>query len=130
MKTSIVSPRYPASVAALMAVILAAPSAVHAAGTFTWNGATNGGWATVGNATQTTNWVGNVSITSDNQTDLIFNITTKTLATSGAGSFIGGNRTVRSLSYGSGITANIATSFTAFFTMLDLWNIALSITIV
>lgn len=114
MKTPPASLRYPVVSAAFAGVLATLPLSLPAAGTFTWNGATNGGWATVGNATQTTNWVGNVTITSDNQTDLIFNTTTKTLATAGSGSFIGSSRTVRSLSYGSGINANIATSFNFF----------------
>ncbi len=93
------------SVAALMAAILALPSSLHAAGTFTWSGATNGGWPTTG----TTNWVGNSTITSDNQTDLVFNSTTNA-----SGMWIGSSRTVRSLSFGSGITSNIGVSFNFF----------------
>ena len=107
-------PFYLVSKVALAAALVTTIAPLRAAGTFTWNGVTSGSWTFAGNATAPTNWVGNATLTSDNQTDLIFNITTKTLATSGAGSFIGGNRTVRSLSYGSGITANIATSFNFF----------------
>ncbi len=108
--------RFSAAAAAIVALALA--SSASAAGTFNWLGAgANGGWPTAAN------WDG--TITSDNQTDLVFNTTARTLAISGNGSYIGNAITVRSLSYGSGINAAIATSFN-FFNAVTPVNLTLS----
>jgi autotransporter-associated beta strand protein len=103
---------------AFASVILASPTALQAVGIFNWSGAgANGGWATAAN------W--DSAISSDNQTDLVFNTTTRTLATSGNGSYIGGSKTARSITYGTGINASIATSFN-FFNATTPANVTMS----
>lgn len=81
------------------AVIVCSSSPLLASGTFNWSGGgANSGWPT------TANW--DSAITSDNDTNLVFNATTNA-----TGMFIGGSRTVRSLSFGANIDSSIAASF-------------------